>query len=102
MELIRGTTPTIKITFSTVSVESIAVAYLTIKQNDRTMIEKTLEDATTEEHAISWRLTQTETLGLLENVRAVICCDWRLADGTRGRSRIESSQIGEPGKDEVI
>ena len=88
MELIRGTTPTIKITFSTVSVESIAVAYLTIKQNDRTMIEKTLEDATTEEHAISWRLTQTETLGLL--------------DGTRGRSRIESSQIGEPGKDEVI
>lgn len=101
-DIIRGTTPTIKIVFDDIAVESIVVAILTVRQNDSIIIEKTLETAEVGEDYLSWRFEQEETLTLAANVSASICCDWKLADGTRGRSRIEISRVGNPGKNEVI
>lgn len=101
-EIVRGTTPTIRIQFSTVPVESLTVAILTIRQGGDVVIEKTLDDAAIEENAISWKLTQDETLSLAKRVNAVIMCDWKLADGTRGRSNISVNPIGNPGIEEVI
>lgn len=101
-DIIRGTTPTISITFNTVATESIAVAYLTIKDAKNTLIEKNLASATVDEHSLNWTLTQEETLSLTVGMKLRIFCDWRLADGTRGRSNIATYNVSDSGKNEVI
>jgi len=99
--IIQGTTPTIKYTFNTVAVADIAVAYLTIKQNGATKIEKALSDATTGDKYIAWTLTQAETLGL--SLCSAACqCNWKKSDGTRGASRILNVMVTENYKNEVI
>ena len=103
MELIRGTTPTISISFSTVEIDSIAVAYLVIKDTGgSTVIEKNINSAVRQEHSLDWKLTQEESLSLTSGTTATIYCDWRLADGTRGRSHIEACNISDSGMNEVI
>ena len=81
--IIRGTTPTIRYTFRDVDPDDIAVAYLTIEHKGG-KIEKDLTDATQEETALSWTLTQAETLSLPDKVTVML--NWRLEDGTRGAS----------------
>lgn len=100
--IIRGTTPTITFNFSDVTVSSIEVAILSIKQAEKTIIEKTLTEAVVGETSLSWKLTQEETLSLNEKVGCKIVCDWKLNDGTRGRSKFLTVDTGEAGKDEVI
>ena len=78
--IIRGTTPTITFNFSDVTVSSIEVAILSIKQAEKTIIEKTLTEAVVGETSLSWKLN----------------------DGTRGRSKFLTVDTGEAGKDEVI
>ena len=101
-ELIRGTTPTIKVTFSTVDVANITVAYLIIKQSAVDRVVKELSLATVDENSLSWLLTQTDTLGLTYGVNCEIYCDWKLTDGTRGRSKIPVLAVTNSGKNEVI
>lgn len=100
--LIRGTTPTVEFTYSDITVSDITVALLAIKQDKRTIIEKVLSDATVSENSISWTLTQEDTLLLREQRDAYIMCDWKLANGTRGRSKIIVVDVEDPGKSEVI
>lgn len=98
--IIRGTTPTIKYTFSTIQVSDLALAYLTIVQDGQTIIEHDLSEAIIGEADIAWTLTQAETLMLTRQASAML--NWKLADGTRGASEKATIQMSENYKDEVI
>ena len=100
-QIIRGTTPTISFVFSTVNVSDITVADLTIKQEGNAVIEKDITSATTTSSSISWLLSQEDTL-TLSSKTATIVCDWKTSAGIRGRSKIQTVDIGEAGKNEVI
>lgn len=100
--IIRATTPAIKIVFKTVNVSDITTAILTLKQKKTTVIEKDLSSATVGEEDITWVLTQADTLEMVSGVDVTIVCDWKLLDGTRGRSASVTTAVGNPGKDEVI
>lgn len=90
MEIVRGTTPTIRYTFSSVSVSNITVAKLLIEQGD-IKIEKGLSDATTGQGYLEWTLSQTDTLSLQDKKACRIRLDWKLQDGTRGIGKTVSS-----------
>lgn len=105
MAIIRYTTPTIKFTFSAVSVTDITVAYLVIKQNGSTVIERGINTAvitdTADESSLAWTLTQAES-GSLAKSTTMIYCDWKLSDGTRGRSNVKTETVEDCGKQSVI
>jgi len=63
MSIIRGTTPTIRYTFKVVDPNDIAIAYFTIKQNGKVVIEKDISEMTLGEGYVEWSLSQEETLG---------------------------------------
>lgn len=76
----RGTTPTIKYTFTIVNASDITDAYLTIKQGTIT-IERGFDTATIGEDSIEWTLTQEETLKLSIKTDALIQCRYKTSDG---------------------
>lgn len=84
-QIIIGTTPTITYTFRTVSVSDLTKAILTIKCAGQIILEKTLADAMVGENAMSWTLTQQETLSLGTRT-AKMMLNWLTASGTRGAS----------------
>lgn len=102
-KIIVGTTPTIKYTFSKVSTDTLAKAVLTVKQGRKILIQKELADATVEEGAVSWRLTQRETLlinAVGEDAEAVMMLNWLTDMGVRGVSektviKVEENHISE-------
>lgn len=100
--IVRGTTPTIKFCFSTVDVNEIVVAYITVKQNKEIKIEKDISDALKDEKHIYWTLSQEDTLSLKSKTNAVITCDWKLNTGLRGKANELTAMVLDPGKDEVI
>ena len=103
--LIRGTTPTITFKFDTVDPADITVAYLSIKNVTNlatSLITKALSDATVGDDTVSWTLTQSETLTLPAGESMNIYMDWKLANGTRGRSVVVTCLVYETGKEEVI
>ena len=99
--IIRGTTPTIKFTFSTIDSSDITDAFLTINQNDTKVIEKDIDTASIDTGEISWQLTQEECLSL-ELGNATFMLNWLLADGTRGASIKGAAKIIPNYKNEVI
>ena len=101
IEIIRGTTPTITYSFNVVNVADIRVAYLTIRQGENVVIEKTLADATIDDNVISWTLSQQETLSLGVGASHIML-NWLLQDGTRGASNSSSMSIVKNDKNEVI
>lgn len=100
--LIRGTTPTIEFVYTDISVGDIVKAVLTIKQDRRTIIEKSIEDATVSTNSVSWVLSQKDTLLLREKKDAHIMCDWKLNSGLRGRSVVLIADVEDSGKNEEI
>jgi len=102
MEIVRGTTPTIRYTFSTVDVADITTAILMIKQNGAKVIDRGLDTATIGTAYLEWKLTQAETLKLTEDILADICLDWLLNDGTRGIGKTATVQVSSSAKNEVI
>lgn len=107
MEIIRGTTPTILYTFNDIDPGDISYAYLLLKQKNA-QIEKYLADASvtadteTSKGNISFTLTQAETLTLFEGQRAVCSLDWKLENGTRGRSNVVTFSVSSSGKNEEV
>lgn len=69
-ELYRFTTPTITFTLP-FEVSSLSEAYMTIKQYNKVVVEKDISESTSENTAISWLLSQTET-GSLNKGAAII------------------------------
>lgn len=101
-EIIRGTTPTLKFNFRTVNPAEIDTAYLVIKQLGQEKLRLSLSDATASANALSWTLTQEQTLHLAIGRDVVAVCDWKLQNGVRGRSEEAVFDVGEPGVKEVI
>lgn len=100
--LIAGTTPTITIAFSTIDTDDIVEAYLCVKYGGTNLIEKDLDDATVATGSVAWKLTQAETLAMPLGSSVMVMCDWKLDDGTRGRSKVVRCVVEESGKEEVI
>ena len=101
-EIVKGTTPTVTIRFPTVDVNLIEAAYLVFRDNNNTIIEKPIADAEKADASLMWRLQQRETLRLNVGRTVTVYCDWRLQDGTRGRSKKAEFLVVETGKNEVI
>ena len=100
-QIIRGTTPTIEFTFKTVDVSNISGAVLTIRQNGQIVVEKDKTAASVGESAVSWTLSQEESLSLgIGNCKIML--NWILADGTRGASDNNSVEILPNHVNEVI
>ena len=86
--IIRGTTPTLKFNYS-IDVNTIRVAYLTIRQSGVNIIEKSIEDAEIGDTYISWKLTQADTLLIPKNSQNLeVQCRFKLVDGTAGASDV--------------
>lgn len=101
MIIIRGTTPTIIVTFNQVNVNDLTDGYLVIKQELQNVIQKPLTEATIENNYVSYTLTQEETLSLTSGVQGKLMFDW-LVGSTRGRSQVEKVCVTDSGMDEVI
>ena len=89
--IVRGTTPTIVITYRTIDVSEIKEAYLTIEQPaSNVVINKTLSagDASVEENALRWSLSQEDTLQIQDKYPLKIQCRYLLNDDTAGSSPI--------------
>ena len=91
-QITRGTTPTITFNFKVVSVSNISAAILTIKQGGLIKIEKTLAAATVGNTTLSWTLSQSDCLELT-NGKATIMLNWLTADGTRGASKENITEV---------
>ena len=100
--IVQYSTPTIIINFPTVNTANITEAYLVIKCAGATLLEKDLTAATVETKKVSWRLSQIDTGKLTPHTTVTVYCDWKLQDGTRGRSKTAEYGIVETGKAEVI
>lgn len=100
-QLIKGTTPTIRYSFSTVTVSNIVVALLKVTQKG-VQIQKNLTDAEVQAKALEWVLTQEDTLALKDNQYAMITLDWLLADGTRGAGNTAIIKVVPSGTNEVL
>ena len=98
--IIKGTTPTIAFTFSTVEISDITTAILTIKKDDEIVIEKDLTSATVEESRLLWTLSQSETLSIAG--MAEIMLNWVTEDSTRGASEPMQVRFLPNHKEEVI
>lgn len=101
-EIIRGTTPTIKIKFSKVNPSEITEAYLCIKQYDSNVIEKDLSSASVDGDSLSFVLSQKDTLALKKQTIASIILDYMVNGITRYSSRRMDYNVVDPGKNEVI
>lgn len=102
MDIVRGTTPTIKYTFSTIAGTDITAAYLTFTQSGVVVVEKDLSDATTGSNFILWTLTQAETLLLRPCVPVRIMLNWKTTDGTRGIGKTINATVKNNDKGTVI
>ena len=68
MNIIRGTTPNIRFTFSEVNPTNFVKAYLSIPE---AQIRKDIDEATIGTNYVEWRLSQAETLSFGDNVSAM-------------------------------
>ena len=98
--IIRGTTPTIRYTFTEIDPADLTAAVLTIRQGNITL-EKDLTMAVRDEGSLAWELTQSETLAFTPTT-ARIRCNWLLNDGTRGASKVTTANIEDNDHDEVM
>lgn len=101
MRIVRGTTPTIRYTFSTIDVNNIIVAKLILEQGN-TVIEKDLSDATVGETYVEWTLSQEETLMLNEKPNCLVRLDWKLQDGTRGIGKTANADVTSSAVNDVL
>lgn len=97
----RGTTPTVAFSFHVVDPHDIAVAYLTISQRDKILIEREIDTATVGNNTLSWDLTQLETLKL-EKGKAVIECRYRAVSGKAYATETKYEDVEDVQKDGVI
>ena len=99
--IIRGTTPTIKYTFSVVDPADFSEAILTIKDSRKQeKLRKTLDTATVGTDYVEWTLTQEETLSLgVGNAEVQVRA---IKDGTAIATDIKNIDVGRIIKDGVI
>lgn len=92
-KLRRGTTEPISYDLP-FPADRLAAAYITVQQNDETVIEKKLEDMAIDGNRISVKLTQTETLALESGVFAMVQLRARDVNGDSYDSEVELVTVG--------
>ena len=85
--MIRGTTPTLAFTLP-LATDSIAAAWVTIAQDRKIIIDKTLDDCARDGNTLTVALTQDETLQLTSGVYCEVQVRVRTADGQAMASQI--------------
>ena len=98
--IVKGTTPTIIYKFKTIDVNTVTTAIYTIKKDDTIVLRKTLTDATIKGNALTWTLTQEETLSLDGNGLTGML-NWKVGD-ERGVSKPMEIIIANNHIEEVI
>ena len=101
-EIVRGTTPTIKYTFSTINTSNLTVAKLVIQNTNDSLVEKDLSAATIGTGYIQWVLPQSDTLALPDASYVTVKLDWLLNDGTRGIGKTIDLKVSSSAVNEVI
>lgn len=101
--MFRGTTPKLTFTLS-IAPSRFLKLYITGEQNGRTIFEKSLENMEKNEalKTVSFRLTQDETLDLVEKSTLYIQGRGVLSDGNAVASDILQAGVGRILKDGVI
>lgn len=89
----RGTTPTLTIS-TDIDLTEASNFYLTFKQGDRVIFEKTLDDVTITEDSVSVWLSQAETLALKDGKMVSFQIRATLGD-QKVASNIMTSPVGE-------
>lgn len=97
----RGVTPT-HIFETGLDLREATVLYITYQQNDRTVLEKTIEDADISEDSVSVALSQEDTLLFREDAMVRIQIRAGFADGRRVKSEIITTETDELLKEGVI
>lgn len=100
-KIVKGTTPTLQYLFRKVNPTDFTRAILTIKQNNKIILEKNLAEAEVGENSIQWTLTQAETLAMVRG-KITARLNWKTVSGTRGVSEKEIIPVEENDKNEVI
>lgn len=85
--MVRGTTP-IHVFTSNISLEDIDLVYITYKQKDVVILEKTIEDVEIEDNKIRVKLTQENTLRFAESLPVEIQIRLKYIDGCAIASNI--------------
>jgi hypothetical protein len=100
-EIVRGTTPTISfgLPFST---GLLSTAFVTVKQRDKTLIEKELSDCQCDGNILTTQLTQEDTLALKIGVPAQIRLVVKTTGGDRHETKDFVVRVSDTHKDEVI
>ena len=88
----RGTTPT-HIFTTDIDLRGAAVLYLTYKQDQAKVLEKTIEDVTIEEDKLTVTLTQQETLMFNTTMRVEMQIRVRFPDGSELASNIMRAPV---------
>lgn len=101
-KIVRFSTPTIKVTYKTIDPANISEAYLTVLDESTTVLTKEIAAAEIGDNYIAWTLSQSDTEKLTVGSTVKICCDWKLENGTRGRSVMKEYWVAETGVNEVI
>lgn len=99
--IVIGTTPKITYKFSQIIPSDISIAIITIKKNGKIVLKKDLSKATIDEDAITWQLTQEETLSIGTGV-AEVMLNWIDAQDVRGVSEKEMIMFVRNHIDDVI
>lgn len=97
----RGTTPTIEFDLPFVY-DELEVLYITFNQKGETVLEKTLADCKCEEKSWSCKLTQEDTLKLVERYNVEIQIRGKNKAGVAFKSDVETFGVGKILKDGVI
>lgn len=101
--MIRGTTPTLEFTLP-FDTSSIAEMYITMSQNDKVVLEKSMADCRCSRKAITLNLTQEDTLKLEQkpDAQAEIQIRIRTKEGEALASDIIRVYVGRILKEGVI
>lgn len=105
MSLPQGTTPEIKYKFRKFIVTDIIIAYLSIRQNGKTLVEMDLDDAievSATDNSITWRLSQNDTIKFNPNDQLEVQVKYKTNTGIVGTSVISYVDSYEDIKGEVI
>ncbi len=99
--IIRGTTPNMTFVLP-FDAEMVAVGYVTVQQNDTTIIEKQLSDCVCGVRTVSAKLAQEDTLKLSSDINAEIRLVVKTLDGDRFESAKIIERVTNTSKEGVI
>ena len=99
--MIRGTTPTLQFAFP-FELNNVAELWVTLKQDNNIVLDKTLADCELNGAVLTLRLTQQDTLKLNAFLPVAIQIRIRTNDGNAVASNIITTSVGQILKDGVI